>query len=70
MGVPKRKCSRTRRDKRATHWKLIPPAVSKCSHCGQLRPSHYVCPHCGYYGEKKVIEVKEKKKEAKRKQSR
>jgi large subunit ribosomal protein L32 len=66
MAVPKRRCSRARRDRRATQWKITPPTLSKCSHCGQLRLPHCVCPHCGYYGEEKVIEIKEKKKKTKR----
>ena len=61
MAVPKKKVSKSRRDKRRTHKKLSLPTLSKCSHCGQPKLSHRVCPNCGYYREKMVIAVKEKK---------
>ena len=49
VAVPKRRISRTRRDKRRTHWKLTAPAVSNCAHCGQPTRPHRVCTHCGQY---------------------
>lgn len=56
MAVPKRKVSRTRRDKRRSNvWKLSAPAFSRCRHCGELKLSHRVCPNCGYYKDKVVI---------------
>ncbi|MCK4545868.1 MAG: 50S ribosomal protein L32 [Candidatus Eisenbacteria sp.] len=57
MAVPKRKVSKSRRDKRRTHWKLEAPPKSICSHCHQPKLPHRVCPHCGYYDGKKVLEV-------------
>jgi large subunit ribosomal protein L32 len=47
--VPKRRISRTRRDKRRTHWKMTSPPLSTCSHCGQPARPHWVCKSCGYY---------------------
>ncbi len=56
MAVPKRKVSRTRRDKRRSNvWKLSAPAFSRCKNCGELKLSHRVCPNCGYYNGKVVI---------------
>jgi large subunit ribosomal protein L32 len=49
MAVPKRKVSRTRRDKRRTHWKAKNPAISVCPNCLQPKLPHRVCKHCGYY---------------------
>ncbi|MBI2502223.1 MAG: 50S ribosomal protein L32 [Candidatus Latescibacteria bacterium] len=49
VAVPKRRISRTRRDKRRTHWKMKAPAVSACAHCGQPARPHRVCTHCGQY---------------------
>ena len=62
MAVPKRKISRSRRDKRRTHKKLNSPALSKCSHCNQPKLPHRVCPHCGYYNNTLVSKIKEPKK--------
>jgi len=54
--VPKRRVSRTRRDKRRTHWKATMPALSKCAHCGQPALPHRVCPSCGYYRGREHVE--------------
>lgn len=62
MALPRKKISRSKRDKRRTHDKLSLPALSKCSHCGQPKLSHRVCPHCGYYGGEMIIEVEKKAK--------
>ncbi|MCH8125371.1 50S ribosomal protein L32 [candidate division KSB1 bacterium] len=59
MANPKRKISRTRRDKRRTHWKLKAPATSNCSQCHQPKLPHRVCPHCGYYAGRMVYPPKE-----------
>ncbi len=50
MAVPKRKTSRTRRDKRRAHDALTAPNSSPCPNCGEPRLSHRVCPECGWYG--------------------
>ena len=50
MAVPKRRVSKTRRDKRRSSvWKLETPALSKCTQCGELKMPHRVCGNCGYY---------------------
>lgn len=40
MAHPKRKTSRTRRDKRRTHYKTTAPAVATCSTTGQPHLFH------------------------------
>lgn len=59
MPLPKRRHSRTRGRKRRTHWKLEAPNVISCKNCGQGRLSHHICPHCGFYDGRLVIEKKE-----------
>ena len=59
MAVPKRKTSKSRRDKRRTHYKAIAPTTAVCSNCGELSRPHNVCAKCGHYNGKKVLEVKE-----------
>ena len=57
MPVPKRKTSRAVRDsRRATHH-IEAPAGSTCSQCHQPKLPHRVCPTCGYYKGKEVIET-------------
>ena len=56
MPHPKRKISKTRRDKRRTHYKAAVPTVSSCSNCGAPIRPHHVCGECGYYRGKLAIE--------------
>lgn len=60
MALPKRKISRSRRDKRRTHKKLSAPIIGECSHCHQPKLPHRACPNCGYYGGRMVIVPKER----------
>jgi large subunit ribosomal protein L32 len=49
MPHPKRKMSKSRRDKRRTHDKAAVPTLSTCSNCNAAILMHRVCPECGYY---------------------
>jgi large subunit ribosomal protein L32 len=55
MALPKKRHSKTRRDKRRTHWKLKSHILSKCSHCGSEMMPHRVCPNCGYYNGREIL---------------
>ncbi|MDR1254206.1 MAG: 50S ribosomal protein L32 [Oscillospiraceae bacterium] len=56
MAVPKRKTSKSRRDKRRSSvWKLQFPALVKCSQCGEYKLAHRICKKCGYYNNREVI---------------
>jgi large subunit ribosomal protein L32 len=59
MANPKRRHSQARRDKRRAHDALRAPASSTCEHCGEVKLPHRVCPHCGHYRGREVIEVEE-----------
>ncbi len=61
MAVPKKKTSKSKRDKRRSHDALKIPAKSTCSNCGEVKLPHNVCEACGYYNGKKIIEVEEEK---------
>ncbi len=58
MPVPKRRTSKSRRDKRRTHDSLTAPTWMNCSNCGETNRPHQVCPKCGFYKGKKVLELK------------
>lgn len=66
MPNPKRKHSKTRRDKRrGANSKMYASNLSVCSNCKKPRMSHRVCPYCGYYKGKPVLvieTVEEKRK--------
>jgi len=66
MAHPKRRHSRSRRDKRRTHDGLSKPEFSICPQCKRPKLPHRVCPHCGFYKGKQVVEIKQKKKKQKR----
>ena len=55
MAHPKRKISKSRRDKRRTHYKATAPALSNCSNCSEIKLSHRACPSCGYYAGRSVF---------------
>ncbi len=61
---PKRKHSKGRRDRRRAHDAIKIPNLVSCSNCGEARLPHIVCPHCGYYDGREVIEIEEKKKKS------
>jgi len=61
MGVPKRRTSPSRRDKRRTHKKLAAPTLSLCPQCHEPVLPHHICPHCGVYKGKEVVIVEEEK---------
>ncbi|HIP92853.1 MAG TPA: 50S ribosomal protein L32 [Desulfurobacteriaceae bacterium] len=60
MAVPKRRVSRTRRDKRRTHWKAKMPTLTVCPNCYEPKRPHRICPYCGYYKDSEAINVKVK----------
>ncbi|MCA9519863.1 MAG: 50S ribosomal protein L32 [Myxococcales bacterium] len=65
MGLPKRRQSSSRRDKRrAQHKVLTASAVSKCSRCGAAKLPHHVCTSCGYYKDRAVLQIEEQHEEA------
>ena len=59
MALPKRRTSKTRRDKRRSHNKLKPLNLSLCPQCHEPKLPHRVCPHCGTYKGKEIVEVEE-----------
>ena len=58
MPNPKRRHSKARTARRRAHDALPMPASSRCPQCQESRLPHRVCPHCGYYKGREVIEPK------------
>ena len=56
MAVPKRKTSKSRRDKRRTHKKTAMPNLSTCAQCGESKLPHHACPSCGNYKGRTAVE--------------
>ena len=62
MAVPKRKTSKSRRNKRRTHDRLKLLNIVSCPRCHSKKISHRVCQNCGYYSEHEIIIFEEKGK--------
>lgn len=59
MAVPKRKHSNSRSGKRRSHDQLKGRELHPCPKCGQLMPTHVICPNpnCGSYMGRKMVEA-------------
>lgn len=56
MAVQQRRNSKTRKNKRRTHYKLVAPTLVKCPSCGAMKRPHHACPSCGALGSEKPAE--------------
>ncbi len=59
MPNPTRRWSKSRRNKRRTHFKLSAPHTVTCPQCTEPTLPHRVCRHCGYYKGREVVAAKE-----------
>jgi large subunit ribosomal protein L32 len=56
MAVPKQRQSHSRTHKRRSQHKVTAPGLSYCPRCHEPRLPHRVCPNCGTYAGREVIE--------------
>ena len=59
MAIQKRKRSRSRVRSRHANRGIKERTIVACPQCGEPSLPHRVCPHCGYYNKRQVIEVEE-----------
>ncbi len=57
MAVPKRRSSRSKQKIRAMSKRWKAPLLKSCPDCCAAVPGHIACPSCGYYRDRKVLEV-------------
>jgi large subunit ribosomal protein L32 len=58
MQAPKRRKTAGRRDERRAHWRKVAKAAnSLCPQCNKPKLPHRVCPHCGTYKGRDVLEL-------------
>ena len=50
MAVQQRRNSKTRKNKRRTHYVLNRPTLVKCPVCGAMKRPNHACPSCGKVG--------------------
>ncbi len=58
MAVPKRKTSKSRRNKRRSHHKIFPINIIEDKKSGEYRLSHHVDLKTGLYNGKQIFEPK------------
>ena len=58
MPVPKKRTSKSKKNTRRSHHRVVAPGVSICSNCSTAKFSHSVCDACGHYDGKQVLEAK------------
>ena len=58
MAVPKRKTSKSRRNKRRSHHKIASPNVIEDKKSGEFRLSHHIDLKTGLYNGKQITEPK------------
>jgi large subunit ribosomal protein L32 len=56
MAVPKRRQSNSRTRKRRSHDAKRPQQLAYCPKCSTAVPQHVVCPNCGYYMGRVMVE--------------
>ncbi|MDR2557711.1 MAG: 50S ribosomal protein L32 [Mycoplasmataceae bacterium] len=56
--VAQRRTSKSRKGMRRSHDALTAVKTAKCPKCGKPIKPHRVCPYCGYYRNRKVLDIK------------
>ncbi len=60
--LPKRKYAKARQGKRRNHLGFASPSLNYCPQCHTIKLSHRVCPVCGSYAGRQVVEIEGPKK--------
>jgi len=59
MPNPKKRHSKSRRNKRRSHDRLSMPVLSLCPQCNEPKLPHHVCLNCGTYKGREIIKIEE-----------
>ncbi len=59
MAVPRNRSSNAKKNSRRAHMAKKPKNTSACSNCKKARLPHRICPYCGFYDNKAVINESE-----------
>jgi len=57
MAVQQRRVTPSRKGMRRSHHALVAATLTSCSRCGNKIPQHRVCSKCGYYRNKKILDL-------------
>jgi large subunit ribosomal protein L32 len=64
--LPKKKYPKARQGKRRSHLAKSAAALMDCPRCHSPKLSHQVCPSCGTYDDREVLEIKSPTKKKKK----
>ena len=59
MAVPKRRQSNQKTGSRRAHDHKKPKQLTYCPQCSHAVPTHNICPNCGHYMGRTVVEQQE-----------
>lgn len=62
--LPKQRISRARQGNRRRHHFIPALQLVACDNCKSMRRPHHVCPNCGTYRGRQVIEIESSRKQA------
>lgn len=65
MANPKHKHSRMRTRRRRANDALEQVGLSECPNCKAVKPPHRVCPACGHYKGREIVNLEEAEKGSK-----
>ncbi|MFN2464536.1 MAG: 50S ribosomal protein L32 [Candidatus Dormibacteria bacterium] len=57
MAVPKERTSKSNKRSRRAHLALTRPALATCGQCKRMKRPHTICPNCGHYDGREVLET-------------
>lgn len=58
MALPKRRISKARGRKRRAGWmRLTVKNIVECPQCHEPKLPHRICPECGYYKNREVVDM-------------
>lgn len=62
--LPKQRVSRAHQGNRRRHHFITAPQLVPCSNCRSMKRAHHVCPSCGQYRGRQVIDIQERPRAA------
>ncbi len=62
--LPKQRISRHRQGNRRRHHWIPALNLVPCRNCGEPKLPHHVCPTCGVYRGRQVIQIEERRRQA------
>ena len=57
MPHPKKRTTQSAKNQRRSHHALKKINLTKCGKCGKSIKPHHACSSCGYYNNRKVIDI-------------